>query len=302
MSQLARAVRREQAKPSGSLRTGIFRRMDGAFAVVSLQGRDVSIPFAGTVQPVPDAVVNVELRDGSGYLMLGPVKSPPTRGRVTVTGTTTVTVLGSDDVTYEVPFMSAYTPAVNDDVAVDWSEAGGLVRGKVSTTPVPAPAVTTAPSANGYHPSPFLASAAGYHRLASGQLILTWFPNYGTDRASAAWYGSTVADSIPDDAVILSARLHLSTRSQSYGGPKLAVIEGSGPQARVVVEEFALGHRSGWGDIPAAVVDLLKVAPRGLSTVGATDPSGGDVYNKVTDDPMSFALDVSWSVGAALAS
>ena len=294
MSQLVRAVRRGQARPTGSLRTGIFRRMEGAFAVVTLQGTDVSIPFAGTVQPTPDAVVNVELRDGSGYLMLGPVKSPPTRGRVTVTGTTTVTVVGSDEVTYEMPFMSAYTPAVNDDVAIDWSEAGGLVRGKVSTTPVPEAVPGFAVPETAYHPSPFLASAAGYHRLGSGQLILTWFPNYGTDRASAAWYGSTVADSIPDGAVIVSARLYLSTRSQSYGGPKLAVIEGAGPQARAVVGEFDLGHRAGWGDIPPEVVDLLKVAPRGLSTVGATDPSGGDVYNKITDDPMSFALDISW--------
>ncbi|QUW18900.1 hypothetical protein [Agrococcus sp. Marseille-Q4369] len=294
MSRLSRAVAQQTSKQHGRALTGIYRRMQGAFAVVTVQGADVTLPFAGTVQPVPGAVVNIELRD-SGYLVLGPVKSPPTRGRITATGTPFVTVLAGGE-SFELPYMAAYTPAVDDDVAIDWSEAGGLVRGKVSTTPVAAPVSPVFEALPGhYHPSPFLATAAGYHRLSGGAPNLSWFPNYGIGQASAAWYGSTVADSIPDGATIVSARLFLSVRSSQLGGPKLQVIEGAGPQARVQVGgDFPLPARTGWVPIPLEVIDLLKVAPRGLSTIGATVPSGSDIYKKLTDDPMSFALDIEW--------
>lgn len=299
MSQTSRALSFLAYAPRSTSLVGTYRRMDGAFAVVSLLGADVAIPTAGMVQPIPDTSVHVELRD-SGYVMLGPVSPPPTRGRVTATGASLVTVLAGGR-TYEIPYMSAYTPTVNDDVAIEWSEAGGLVKGRVSTTPAAVPVVVPVTPQSNYHPSPFLASAAGYHVLSGGDYNGSWFPNYGIGQASAAWYGSTIADSIPDDAEIVSARVFLAVRSSQYGGPKLQVIEGGGPRSRVQVGgDFPLPARSGWVPIPLEVVDLLKVAPRGLSTVGATSPSGSDVYQKLTADPMSFALDIAWRTGQPL--
>lgn len=299
MSQTSRALAAQSDRSRSQALTGIYRRMEGAYAVVTLLGADVTIPAAGMVQPVPDTAVHVELRE-SGYVMLGPVRPPPTRGRVTATGSPNVTVLGSDGVSYQLPRMSAYTPAIDDDVAIEWSEAGGLVKGKVSTTPVAKPVLVRAVLPGLFHPSPFLATHAGYHVLSNGSYVSTYYPLYGHSKisglqASAAWYGTAVADSIPDGAVIESARLYLSTRSQAFGGPKLQVIAGTGPQSRVQVGgDFTLPARSGWVKIPTEVVDLLKVAPRGLSVVGATSPSGSDVYNKLTADPLSFALDIAW--------
>jgi hypothetical protein len=298
MSLTSRALAAQIDRPRTAALTGAYRRMNGALAVVELMGVEVAIPAVGVVQPIPNSIVHVELRE-SGYVMLGPVKPPPTRGRVTATGTPFVTVLAAGT-SYQLPHMSDYTPAIDDDVAIEWSEAGGLVKGRVSTTPVPeaAPAPRTPPTS--FHPSPFLATHAGYHVLSSGVYNGSWFPNYGNSpsagaQASAAWYGAAVADSIPDDAVIESARLYLSVRSSQYGGPKLQVIEGSGPRSRQQVGgDFALPARSGWVPIPTAVIDLLKAAPRGLSTVGATSPSGSDIYNKLSADHMSFALDISW--------
>ncbi|ERG63546.1 hypothetical protein L332_03650 [Agrococcus pavilionensis RW1] len=299
MSATARALAASANRVRSQTLTGIYRRMDGPRAVVSLLGADVAIPSAATIQPVPNSAVHVELRE-AGYVMLGPVKPPPTRGRVTATGSSNVTVLGSDGVSYQLPRMDAYAPAIDDDVAIEWSEAGGLVKGKVSSTPVAAPVLTPAVQTGKFHPSPFLATAAGYHVLSSGAFNGGYFPLYGNSptvglQGSAAWYGTAVADTIPDDAVIDSARIFLSTRSQAFGGPKLQVIAGAGPQNRVQVGgDFPISGRAGWVPIPTEVIDLLKVAPRGISLLGATSPSGSDVYNKLTADPLSFALDIAW--------
>lgn len=273
--------------------TGVYRRMSGSFAVVDALGSTgLLIPSAAQVPPVSNDVVQVELRNGQ-YVMLGPVKPHPTRGTVTVVGSPLVTVSTADGL-FSLPFMSAYSPSVNDDVAIEWTGEGGLVKGRVSTTPPPpTPEPPPAEPSREYHPSPFLASAAGYHK--GGVYNGNWFPNYGTNQTAAAWYGMTVADSIPDDATITLARVFLSERQAQFGGPAVQVIEGTGPQARVPVgAATALPARSGWVAIPFEVVDLLKVAGRGVSIIGATNPSGLSIYNKLSDDPQSFALDLAW--------
>jgi hypothetical protein len=295
MDDLAAAVmaRLDGLSPSQSL-VGTFQRFEGAFALVTVLGADVLIPFSGPL-PSPTDSVQLELRNGQ-MVMTGPTRPKPTRGRVTAVGSPNVTVLGSDAVSYSLPFMSSYSPTVMDDVAIEWSFEGGLVKGKVSTTPPP----PVAPPAAGaevrdYHPAPFQAVAAGYHIVSSGAYNGSFVPNYGTDRASAAWYGATVADSIQDNATITLARIYLSTTSQSFGGPAIQVIEGAGPQARVPVgSAIALPARSGWVSIPGEIVDLLKVANRGVSIIGATNPSGSDRYRTVAQDPMTFALDLGW--------
>lgn len=286
--------RLDQISPSESI-IGTFQRIVGASAVVNVLGSETPLPFSGPL-PSPGDPVQIEMRNGS-YVMTGPVKPKPTRGRVTATGTPTITVLGSDGVSYSLPFMSAYTPAVNDDVAIEWTFEGGLVKGRVSTTPVAPTAPGVETPAQTYHPAPFLASAAGYHVLSSGAYNGNWVPNYGIGQAAAAWYGATIVDSIPAAAVVTMARIFLSTTLSQYGGPAIQVIGGTSPQGRVAVGgTYPLDARSGWVGIPTAVVDLLKASGRGISIIGATSPSGSDRYRPLSQDPQSFALDIAWRV------
>lgn len=285
-------ARLDTLTPTQSL-LGVFQRVDGARAVVAIRGYEVAIPIAGAV-PAPGDAVQVEMRNGE-YVMTGPTKPRPTRGRITATGTPRVTVRGSDGVSYSLPFMSSYTPAVNDDVAVEWSFEGGLVKGRVSTTPAPPNAPPPPSSSQTFHPAPFLASAAGYHVLSNGSYNGNFVPNYGIGQSSAAWYGAAVADSIPDGATITLARIYLAVTQSQYAGPVLQVIDGTGPQARVAVgPTWPISRRSGWADIPAGVGDLLKVAGRGISLLNDTGGSGSDRYQPLSRDPMSFALDLAW--------
>lgn len=306
---------------------GTFRRMSGAWAVVDTMGGTIEASFVGTVQPSPGDSVQLEMRNGS-YAMLGPSRPKPTRGTVlavaaptdpdpteTPTGEdisevefdefgnpitdplppdTARCVVRAGDAEYRLPYMQSYTPYVGHVVAIEWTFESGLVTGAVSTVP-PVEAAsevppTPPPTGTGFNPAPFRASASGTYQSGAwtGGRVMS------SDSGRGVFlYGSAIADTIPDDAVITFARIWLSPE-QIFGDPAqlrlVANTSMTGPPAWQGAA-WPLAPSPGWVQIPNAFIDWLKANPGGLGFEGG----GFHIFEAITTEPMSGALDIAWT-------
>lgn len=315
-----------ERRPSMSF-IGVFRRMVGARAVCEALGGTLEAQFVGTVQPSPGDSVQIEMRNGS-YAMLGPSQPKPTRGtviRVAAPGEADATktpvgeeipeqefdefgnplpdalppdtarcVVRAGNQEFYLPYMQSYTPIVGNVVAIQWTFEGGLVTGTVSTTPKvetadPAPP-RPAPAPGGFRPTPFRATVSGTYQSGSwtsGNVM-------SSDSGRGVFlYGSSVADTIPDDAVINFVRIWLSPQ-QIFGDPaQLRLVSNtalSGAPAWVGAA-WPLAPAPGWQQIPNSFADWLKANNGGLGFEGG----GFHIFDSIAIDPMSGALDISYS-------
>lgn len=137
---------------------GVMVLDDSGNLVVNVNGNVLPVSYNDPVVVAAGDAVSVDVVTGAsgqseavvtGRLTLTP---RPSTGTVTVVpvSSQTITVVGSDNVTYTANFASSYTPAVNDVVILAWNAAAPTVTAKVGTTaapppPPPPPAVVTAP-------------------------------------------------------------------------------------------------------------------------------------------------------------
>lgn len=306
---------------------GTFRRMVGAKAMCDALGGTLEASFVGNVQPSPGDSVQLEMRNGS-YFMLGPSQPKPTRGtvmRVSAPGEPdpTLTPVGeeipepefdefgnpipvalppdtarcvvrSGEQEFYLPYMQSYTPTVGNVVAIQWTFEGGLVTGTVSTVPKVEPVnhvpPRPAPATGGFHPSPFRAALAGTYQ--SGSWTSANVTSSDSNRG-VFLYGSTVADTIPDDAVINYVRLWLSPQ-QIFGDPaQLRLVSNtslSGAPAWAGVA-WPLAPVPGWQQIPNSFAEWLVTNTGGIGF----DGGGFHIFDALSTDPMSGALDIAWS-------
>lgn len=308
--------------PRSSYLTGIFLTTDGARAVCSVLGGEMRVPFAGTVQPSPGDAVRIEMRGGS-YVMLGPSKPKSTRGRVTAL--TAVPVLPEpeqmydsegnplpmppaptplpydvarcmvevDGALYPLPYLKAYTPKLDDIVSVEWTFEGGLVKGAVSMTPPPPPVVAPTPPPQQFNPGPFTATGSDSYQGSS------WNKGgrvWSSDSVRGAWlYGSKIADTIPDDARINYVRLYLDPES-TYGDPANLRLHsntsfGGPPVWQGASWPLSPPGSAGWVQIPNSFGEWLR------SNVGGVgfDTGGYHIFRSISTNPMSGALDISYT-------
>lgn len=289
--------------PKSSSFVGKFRTMSGVLAVVQAYDGEMEIPFVGTVQPSPGDSVQVEMRNG-GYAMIGPTRPKPTRGSVIAVSAPTpsddegnplppdtarVLVLAGE-VEYALPFVTGYTPAIADIVAIQWTFEGGLVTGAVSMIP-PVPIVPPpAAGPQSFHPAPFMATGSNSYQNGSwNKAGRVW----SSDSVKGIWvYGSKIADTIPDSATIEQARLYLSP-DKVMGDPanlRLHANTGFGGAPAWQGSSWPLRPVAGWNTIPTSFVDWLKVNVGGVGF----DSGGYHIMRSITSDPMSGALDVTY--------
>lgn len=306
---------------------GTFRRTVGAKALCDALGGQLEASFVGTVQPSPGDSVQLEMRNGS-YFMLGPSQPKPTRGtvlRVSAPGEADATktpvgsvipeptfdeygnpipealppdtarcVVRAGDQEFYLPYMQSYTPNVGNVVAIQWTFEGGLVTGTVSTVPktetADPPPPRPAPESGGFRPSPFRASLAGTYQ--SGSWATSNVTSSDSNRG-VFLYGSSIADTIPDTAVINFVRLWLSPQ-QIFGDPaQLRLVSNtslSGAPAWAG-PAWPLAPAPGWQQIPNSFADWLKANNGGLGF----DGGGFHIFDALSTDPMSGALDISYT-------
>lgn len=266
--------------PTVSSKLGRFIRMVGSLALVNVGDRSVTIPCSGFYPPVADMPVQLERRDGS-LIVTGPSQQLPPLGKIKAGGTpkATVTVDGTD---YTLGYRDGYTPAIGDDVEVNWTS--GIIQGKITTVPVAAAPVVNPPTE--------LVTFTNLVVMAadSGSYNSRWWTNdvYNGDNNTGAWfYGSRVVDALRGSTPT-KVEIFLNPRQSSGYAPQVGV-HGSAtkPGGDVTVSgQVAIEPRSGWVELPLSFALALRDATNGI---GVT-PSGYTIWRGVQADAMSGAL------------
>lgn len=292
-SDFASRVSAQMAQmPSIQSKLGVFVARDGYRATVNIGPETVTLPFVGMYLPPTGHSVQLEMRDNQ-LVVTGPARPLPGMGKITGTGTprATVTAWGTP---YTLPFRSGYTPVLNDDVEIAWTGDGGIIQGKVTAVTVVVPPETSPGGGGGsFHPAPFTATGSGTFNPSYGK----WISDdvYASSSTTGAWfYGSKVADTIPDGATVTTARIYLSPRSTSGAAPILQLHTSAwrpGGAVTFTGAGFALPARSGWVDIPIFMIDHLKVYGGGLGL----NHGGYSIFRGTPADALSGALDIAWA-------
>lgn len=270
---------------------GTFVRFEGLMAVVNVGGTQVTIPNVGMYFPVPNDSVRI-IRIGKHTFLWGPAVARSPVGRVSATGTPRCTVEypNGSGVTKLMGYPSNVTPAVNDIVLIDWT-SGGTVIDKITAAPV-----NLVPDDPG-NTSPGTAGRQVFRAVDSGSYGTNWFTHdiYDSTSNLGAWfYGSQIADTIPDNAVITSVAICLTPRSTQYAAPKLRVHTAAQMGSLTFTgASHTLSGTSGYVSVPTAVGDLLKANKYG---VGFEPNTGGyNIFKSVWEDGASGSLDISWT-------
>lgn len=279
------ALRFSDGDPSRS-ESAVFVRMDGRFAVVNIGTSTITIPCVGFYPPVAGMAVRVDWVGGSAAVT-GPIRPLSPLGKITATGSPRATVT-VDGTAYLLYYRSGYTPAVNDDVEINW--ATGIIQGKVTGVNTP-----DTPGENGGGSTPFdvtvRAQNSGRYQSGSG-----WWGNdpWASNSNQGIWtFGNTIRDAVGGGTVSQAfAFLPLLEErgNASIGAHDHPVIPGGAPTLLPSsLVALPLGQRNGWVPLTASVGQYLAaVAGRGI---GVTAPGGG--YNRwrgTASDAMSGAV------------
>jgi hypothetical protein len=248
---------------------------------------------AGVFQPLPGDQVRC-LQVGTTTIMLGRSAPKAGTGTVTTVASPFLSVLLSDGSTAQLPFLSSYAATVGDTVIIDWP-AGGFVLGKASAQPggtyVP-PATPVAPSKT---VSQFKCSASGNYYTIGGSFA-SGDDVWCSDNNLGCWfYGSSIADTIPNTAKILNVRVYVDEFFNEFPS-SLATIALHQLASKSGVPSMSspttISAGSGWKDLPNAFGDSLKTGSK--KGVG-TDRGGYHKFRGRSSDSRSGLLEITWS-------
>lgn len=211
----------------------------------------------------------------------------PAEGVVATVGATTATVT-TDAGTLTLPWVGS-APTVADTVAI---ESHGVIIGKVSLPASTTYASPGAPGTGGTFTLDFRAADSGSYFGSS------WWTN--TVRCSdgniGAWfYGTTIADTIPDSATIVSVQVKVKETVNQFPG-SLATIGLHGLLSKagvpVVTSAVTIPAGSGFQALPTSFGDALKTgASYGLGTA----EGGYHVYAGRATDADSGLLRITYA-------
>lgn len=248
--------------------TATFVRMDGNLAVINTGDTQIKLPAPGFYPPRVGMTVQVEWRNGKGAV-IGPAVTRNPIGEITGTGSPLATV-EVDGESYLLPYEEWYTPAVTDEVSIDWVRE--VIVGKLSTSPDAPEEPSTPPSAATPFDVTVLAQRSG-----------KWdFPNanywggtevWASNNNDGVWvYGSAFRDGVGASASISRIWINLPLISQTgscaIGLHDLAALSG----APSIHDEVTLNPRGGWVELPVSFGVYLLAGGRGI---GVTAPTGG---------------------------
>jgi hypothetical protein len=238
-----------------------YRGLDGTRVVVDFSGGRVPAYAATPWRPELNEPVWVAVVDGVAY-MLGPTIPKPGDGTI-VSVTAGLATVQTDIGTVQATYGSGVTLTAGQLVKLMWSGGCHVVDVK-STTPVD-PVVPPAPTGgSGPQTRIFTAIDSGSYQAGYGwRTSEVWC---SASNRGCWFYGSQIADTIPDGATIQSAEIWLPTPRQLLGArPFGRHAYGSKPAGAPTITATAnLGGTSGWVGIPTTLIDWLKVNVGGL--------------------------------------
>lgn len=284
-----------QGVPNVSTIIGVYAGNDGTSALVNVDDSRQSVPALGGVWPIVGDRVRL-LRVNQSLFLLGPVQQRANLGRITVVGSPKCTVEypPGSGVTQMMGVPKGSSPAVGDSVVIEWGgEAASTVVAVISSgTDQPTPADPSGPPASSSGQQTFTAADSG--SFQNGR----WWTNQvyaSASNKSAFFYGSKIADTIPDGATIDSIRVFLSPTKNSGNQPRIGT-HGylSNPGGSPTISNLiSLPSASGWVGLPTSFGDLLKT---GAQLGVGFDGAGYAIFRGTQQDGQAGALDISWHV------
>jgi hypothetical protein len=260
LSPVQRASLQQAKTPTMDAFLGTYVSRSGAFAVVNVGDQTVTVPNVGQYMPQQGDSVQLELRNGK-LVMTGPSSPKPATAKVTVTGSPTITVQDADGVTYQLGYLSTYTPTLDDIVSINWFS--GMVEGKPTQALNPDAPATNTPATT----KPFVYE---FQATNSGSFGSRWFTNdvWSSDSNDGAWfYGPQIADTLKDTALISRVQIWINVRTVNVEGTSNVGVHNSLsiPAGNVSLSSLnALQLNTGWMDLPIAFGDFLKANYGGI--------------------------------------
>lgn len=255
----------------------------------------VSCQSASLFQPLPGDSVQC-LQSGSMTMMIGPSSARSAIGVVVAGGSPQITVMTSIG-SRQMFYNPAYTPTVSDTVLIDWA-SGGVVIGK--TSGVPAGSYTPPATSPHAFQVDFAANDSGTYYVPNGAYNQTdvWCTSTGNNRG--AWfYGTTIADTIPDGATITLVEAFLPEFFNEF--PSSLALIGlhtlvSKSGAPTISSAVSVPRGAGWVSLPTSFGDALKTGSmKGIGT-GSSGSSGYHKYTGRAADADSGKLRIGWTV------
>lgn len=269
---------------------GTYVTDDAGRAVVDVGGGRIPADFCGYVPGVNESVW-VLFVDGTATI-LGPTKMRSGIGTVAAAPAFNLVTVSTDGGTEILPYASGLSLSVGQVVKLGSWNDGGFVYAVMSTTPAPvAPPAPPAGSGGGSFSQTFVARDSASYRSGNG-----WWTSevWSADNNTGAWfYGSAIADTIPDSATITRVQIYIAARQIQYAGPNFGahgtpyrgggnISFGTGTQS--------VGIYNGWVDLPGFIGDYLKTTPGGIGL----DHGGYSIMKGINQDGSSGALAINW--------
>ncbi|TFD74740.1 hypothetical protein [Cryobacterium fucosi] len=266
---------------------GTFVSTDGVRAVVDVGGGRIPADMAGYLPEINEPVW-VLFIDGTA-LILGPTKMKPAEGTVTGPPSGNLVPISTVAGAMSVPYASGLTLSAGQVVKLGAWSGGGFVGAIMSTSPPP-PLAPAPPS-----PGPVNQSAV-FTAVDAGSYRSGWWTSqvWASDSNTGAWfYGSKIADTIPNGAAITAAAIYISATQITGWPPNIGYHSSAGkPGGNVSVGgASAVPVFNGWVNIPLSIVDYLK------SNVGGVGVASGgySIFRSLGQDPSSGALRINWT-------
>jgi len=272
---------------------------DGTAQVDFGQGL-VPVAEAGDYTPEAGTAIRV-VTVNERTVILGPAVPRPKVGEITATGTPLLTVTtesGEESLPLFIPYTTT-APQVGDVVVIDRSYSNGVVMGRLSTFPSSKYETPGAPVQSGNFSTDFRATDSGTFYIPGGKWSSNDIWATGTGNNTGAWFfASTIADTIPDQAIIRRVQIFLPEYYNAYPSTPTQIglhgdVSRAGNPSIGTTAAVAAGR--GWRDLPTWMGDQLKTgAAKGVGTNGAT--SGNTKYTGRAGDADSGLLRIDYSV------
>jgi len=288
MSNAEILARKISEQTSTRSETGQFVRMDGRFAVVNIGTSTVTIPCVGFYPPVAGMPVRVDWVNGSPAAT-GPVRPLNPLGVITAPGTPRSTV-AVDGVEYSLYYRDGYTPAVDDQVEINWTT--GIIQGKITGSETP----DTPGESGGGGGVPFDVTirANNSSRYQSGSGFWGNDPWASSSNQGIWTFGNAILDAVGSGATVTEVYVFLPLISQvglaSVGVHDHPSLPGGAPYILPSsLIALPLGGRNGWIALTPSVGQYLAAGGRG---VGVLAPGGGGYtrWRGTASDAMSGAV------------
>lgn len=268
---------------------------EGLLALVDMGDQRVTVPFLTGMVPQINEPVHVWSVDGSPF-MVGPTAPKPGVGVVTEVSGLTVSVetaFGTHVMQY-----AGIDPMVGETVGISWSSTPWCTVLSEAPTP-PAPPPDPGPGNAQTQTATFFATDAGSTDRGSPR----WWQAqpWASNTTYGAWfYGSQIADTIPDDAELVVTDgvpqfFFYASWVQRFGGlPRFTLHDagGKGPiPGMSAYNEWDPGNGFQVPPDPGAWFTLLKTG----AYVGVGLNQGGfNKFASLAQDGMSGAIKITW--------